>query len=262
MEIPGATTASYSPSLADIGFSIRVWITGTNPAGSDVAITNHTFPIVDKAHFAPQAIQTPAIAGTVGPGRQLTGDIGTFNGDLPISTAFVWQRCDATGSACQTIPGATKVVYVPTAADVGYTLRLTVTATNAYGKLVARSQPTEPVAAGPPHRRGRRIVGTNRGEYLAGGGFDDTIFGLGGNDTLLGGAGSDRIFGGAGNDVVTGGAGADRLWGGRGSDTINAVDGERDYIDCGPGPDRAVVDKFDKVMNCEVIDTRPSPSEG
>jgi hypothetical protein len=258
-EIPGATTAAYSPSLADIGFSIRVWITGTNPAGSDVAITNHTLPIVDKAHFAPQAVQPPAIAGTVGPGRQLTGDVGTFGGDLPISTTFVWQRCDATGSACRTIPGATKVVYMPTAADVGYTLRISVTATNAYGKLVARSQPTEPVAAGPPHRRGRRIVGTNHGEYLAGGGFDDTIFGLGGNDTLLGGAGSDRIFGGAGNDVITGGGGADRLWGGRGSDTINAVDGERDYIDCGPGADRAVVDKFDKVINCEVIDTRPSP---
>jgi hypothetical protein len=258
-EIPGATTASYSPSLADIGFSIRVWITGTNPAGSDVAITNHSFPIVDKAHFAPQAVLKPSIAGTVGPGRQLTGDIGTFNGDLPISTAFVWQRCDATGSACHTIPGATKVVYLPTPADVGYTLRLSVTATNAYGKLVALSQPTEPVAAGPPHRSGRHIVGTKRGEYLAGGGFDDTIFGLGGNDTLLGGAGSDRIFGGAGNDVITGGGGADRLWGGRGSDTINAVDGERDYIDCGPGPDRAVVDKFDKVANCEVIDTRTSP---
>jgi Ca2+-binding RTX toxin-like protein len=150
-------------------------------------------------------------------------------------------------------------VYLPTPADVGYTLRLSVTATNAYGKLVALSQPTEPVVAGPPHRRGRHIVGTNRGEYLAGSGFDDTVFGLGGNDTLLGGAGYDRIFGGAGNDVITGGGGADRLWGGRGSDTINAVDGERDYIDCGPGPDRAVVDKFDKVVNCEVIDTRPSP---
>jgi hypothetical protein len=258
--IPGASTPTYSPSAADIGFSIRVWITGTNPAGSDVAITNHTFPIVDRAHFAPQALQQPTIAGTVGQGRQLTGDIGTFNGDLPISTAFIWQRCDATGSACRTIPRATKVVYLPTPSDVGYTLRLSVTATNTYGKLVARSQPTEPVAASPPHRRGRRIVGTNRGEYLAGGGFDDVIFGLGGNDTLLGGAGSDRIFGGAGNDVITGGGGADRLWGGRGSDTINAVDGERDYIDCGPGADRAVVDKFDKVVNCEVIDTRTAPS--
>jgi len=37
------------------------------------------------------------------------------------------------------------------------------------------------------------------------------------------------------------------------------VDGERDYIDCGPGPDRAVVDRFDSVSHCEVVDTRPSP---
>jgi RTX calcium-binding nonapeptide repeat (4 copies)/WD40-like Beta Propeller Repeat len=258
-EIPGAATASYSPSLADIGFSIRVWVTGTNPAGSDIAITNHTFPIVDKAHFAPSASRAPAIAGTVEPGHQLTADIGAFDGDLPIGTTFVWQRCDATGASCNSIKGATKVVYWPTTADVGYTLRLSVAATNAYGKVVARSQPTEPVAATPPHRRGRRIVGTSRGEYLAGGGYDDTIFGLAGNDTLRGGTGADRIFGGAGNDVITGGAGADRLWGGQGSDTINAVDGERDYIDCGPGPDRAVVDKFDKVINCEVIDTRTSP---
>jgi hypothetical protein len=255
-EIPGATTTSYSPSTADIGFSIRVWITGTNPAGSDVVTTNHTFPIVDKAHFAPDAIRQPAIAGTVEPGHQLTGDIGSFNGDPPISTSFVWQRCDATGKSCHPAPGANKVVYWPTPADIGYTLRLSVTATNAYGKLVAQSQPTEPVAATPPHRRGRHIVGTKRGEYLAGSGYDDAIFGLGGNDTLRGGQGADRIFGGPGNDVITGGAGADRLWGGPGSDTIDALDGERDYIDCGPGQDRAIVDTFDKVIHCEVVDTR------
>jgi hemolysin type calcium-binding protein/WD40 repeat protein len=258
-EIPGATTATYAPSTADIGFSIRAWITGTNPAGSDVAITNHTLPIVDKAHFAPHAARVPAIAGTVEPGRQLTADTGAFDGDLPISTTFSWLRCNATGAACRPIRAATKVVYYPKQADVGYTIRLSVTASNAYGKLVALSPPTEPVAATPPHRRGRRIVGTARGEYLAGGGFDDVVFGLGGNDTLLGGAGADRIFGGPGNDVVTGGGGADHLWGGRGSDTINAVDGERDYIDCGPGPDRAVVDRFDSVIHCEVVDTRPSP---
>jgi hypothetical protein len=257
--IPGATTATYSPSTADIGSSLRAWITGTNPAGSDVAITNHTFPIVDKAHFAPRASRQPAIVGTVEPGRQLTADTGAFDGDLPIGTTFVWLRCNATGASCRTIQGAKKVVYYPRQADVGYTLRLSVTASNAYGDLVALSRPTEPVAATPPHRRGRRIVGTARGEYLAGGGFDDVIFGLGGNDTLLGGAGADRIFGGPGNDVITGGSGADHLWGGGGSDTITAVDGERDYIDCGPGPDRAVVDRFDSVIHCEVIETRALP---
>jgi len=260
VEIPGATTSSYAPSTDDIGFAIRAWITGSNPAGSDVAITNHTLPIVDKAHFAPAATRQPAIAGTTEPGHQLTADVGAFDGDLPLTTAFVWLRCDATGGSCDAVSDAKKIVYWPTRADVGYTLRLSVTATNAYGKLVVRSQPTEAVAATPPHRRGRRIVGTTRGEYLAGGGFDDVIFGLGGNDTLRGGAGADRIFGGRGNDVITGGGGADRLWGGPGSDTIDAVDGERDYIDCGPGPDRAIVDKFDKVIHCEVVDTRVAPS--
>lgn len=255
VQIPGATSSTYTPTTQDIGFSIRVWITGTNVAGSDVAITNHTFPVVDKQHFSPSVATAPTIAGTLTVGRQLTADIGTYQGDLPIKTSFVWERCDATGADCHVIPNAKKVVYFATDADVGYTLLVSVTATNAYGKSVVTSAPTEPVALGPPHVRGRRIVGTAKGEYLAGGGHDDTIFGLGGNDTLLGGAGDDRIYGGAGNDIITGGSGADHLYGGAGSDTIYAVDGERDFVDCGAGNDRAVVDAVDKVVNCEVVVT-------
>ena len=253
--IPGATDDNYTPTVADIGFSIRVWITGTNVAGSDLAITNHTFPIVDKQHFSPSADTPPTVGGTVALGRQLTANVGSYDGDLPIKTTFVWQRCDATGSHCHTIPNVKRVVYTPTAVDIGYTLLISVTATNAYGNMVVQSDPTEAVSAAPPHVRGRRIIGTSKGEYLAGGGHDDVIFGLGGNDTLLGGAGDDRIYGGPGNDVITGGSGADHLYGGPGSDTIYAADGERDIIDCGPGNDRAVVDAVDKVVNCEVVVT-------
>jgi len=265
--ITDATASTYTPAVADIGFAIRVWITGTNIAGADVAVTNHTFPIVDKQHFAPSAVTVPAIAGTMRIGRQLTASIGSFDGDSPIATAFVWQRCDATGAACRTIPGATKVVYHPTVNDLGATLRLAVTAKNAYGTFTSMSDPSEPVQASPPHRRGRHIVGTRRGEYLAGGGFDDVILGMDGNDTLLGGAGDDRLDGGLGNDVLVGGSGADRLFGGPGSDTIYAADGERDVIDCGAGRDRAIVDSFDIVKSCEVVQAAPSsgsnpPSSG
>jgi hypothetical protein len=258
VQIPGATTTTYTPTVQDIGFSIRVWITGTNLAGSDLAITNHTFPIVDKQHFSPSVVNAPSVAGTLTTGRQLTADVGTYSGDLPINTTFVWQRCDATGAGCRVIPNAKKVVYFPTVADVGYTLRVAVTVTNAYGKAVVLSAPTEPVSASPPHVRGRRIVGTSKGEYLAGGGHDDVIFGMGGNDTLLGGAGDDRIYGGPGNDIITGGSGADHLYGGPGSDTIYAADGERDVVDCGPGKDRAVVDAVDATVNCEVVVRAPS----
>jgi hypothetical protein len=258
VEIPGATKSTYTATVADIGFTIRVWITGTNVAGTDSGITNHTYPIVDKKHFAPSASTTPSIAGTMGVGRQLTASIGSFSGDSPIKTSFAWQRCDATGAACRTIEGATKVTYNPSAKDLGATFRLTVTAKNAYGTTVAMSDATEPVMASQPHRRGRRIVGTSHGEYLAGGGFDDVILGMSGNDTLLGGAGDDRLDGGAGNDVIIGGTGADTIFGGAGSDTIYAADGERDVIDCGDGADRAVVDSVDIVKNCEVVQVTSS----
>ncbi len=257
--ITGATAATYVPVVADIGTTIRLWITGTNVAGSDFGITNHTFPIVDKQHFKPSVVTQPTITGTVAAGRQLTGSIGTFAGDDPITTSFVWQRCDATGVACHSIPGATKVVYHPTESDLGSTLRLTVTAKNAYGSLISMSDASEPVLASPPHRKGRRIIGTSRGDYLAGGGFDDVILGEKGNDTLLGGMGDDRLGGGPGNDVLIGGAGADVLVGGPGSDTIYAADGERDIIDCGTGNDRAVVDAVDVVKNCEVVQTVSAP---
>jgi Ca2+-binding RTX toxin-like protein len=259
VEIPGATTTTYTPTAQDIGFSIRVWIVGTNLTGSDTAITNHTFPIVDRQHFKPSVLKAPSVAGTLTTGRQLTADVGTYSGDLPIKTTFVWQRCDATGARCHVIANARKVVYFPIVADVGYTLRVAVTATNAYGNSVVLSAPSDAVSAAPPHIPGRRIVGTNKGEYLAGGGHDDVIFGLGGNDTLLGGAGDDRIYGGPGGDVITGGSGADHLYGRGGSDTIFAADGERDIVDCGPGNDRAVVDSVDKTVNCEVVVTPKSP---
>ena len=257
--VANATTTSYTPTTQDIGFSLRVWITGANPAGSDTAITNHTFPVVDKQHFSPSVASSPTVGGTAILGRQLTANVGTFLGDSPITKSFVWQRCDATGAACRTIPGAKSIVYLPTAADVGYTLRVSVTAKNAFGSMVVQSSATEAVAGNPPHIRGRRIVGTATGEYLAGGGHDDIVYGLGGNDTLLGGAGDDRIFGGSGNDVITGGSGADHLYGGPGSDTIYSADGERDIVDCGPGRDRAVVDLgIDTTINCEVVVAAPS----
>jgi hypothetical protein len=246
--------------VQDIGFSIRVWLTATNAQGTDSGITNHTFPVVDKQHFAPSATTSPTVAGTAGIGRQLTANIGVYGGDAPVKTAFAWQRCDATGGACRTIAGATAITYFPKSADVGYTLRITVTATNGYGNLVVQSDPTEAIAGVPPHRRGRHLVGTSRGDYLAGGGFDDVILGMGGNDTIPGGGGDDRLEGGTGNDVITGGAGADRLFGGPGSDTIYAADGERDTVDCGAGRDRVVADSFDKVVNCEVVASRPAAS--
>ena len=58
------------------------------------------------------------------------------------------------------------------------------------------------------------------------------------------------------------GPGTSHVYGGPGSDTIYAANGEKDYIDCGPGQDRAVIDPFDVVHNCEVVQVGSSSSGG
>ncbi|HEY5059705.1 MAG TPA: DPP IV N-terminal domain-containing protein [Gaiellaceae bacterium] len=252
--ITGATASSYVAATTDIGFSLRVYITATNVVGSASGITNHTFPIVDRQHFAPTASSGPSISGAAALGQPLLSSVGSFSGDTPISTKFVWQRCDATGGACRRIVKATKARYTPTQIDLGSTLRILVTAKNAYGTVVTPSDVTAPVTPPWPHRRGRRIIGTATSDNIVGTDQDDVIYGLGGNDAIQGGGGYDVLYGGSGNDVITvTGPGGSNIYGGPGSDTIYAADGFRDFIDCGPGRDRAYVDAVDTVKNCEVV---------
>lgn len=115
------------------------------------------------------------------------------------------------------------------------------------------------------------IRGTNGRDTLRGTGGGDLIFGLGGadvirarqgHDCLIGGRGADRLYGGPGADRLTGGAGDDVLVGGAdansydagpGDDFVNAVNARRELVRCGPGRDRARVDRFDRVRGCETV---------
>ena len=107
------------------------------------------------------------------------------------------------------------------------------------------------------------IEGEDGNDALRGAAGDDRLFGrtgadilLGddGDDTLEGGRGRDRIDGGAGGDRLTGGFDADTLRGGGGRDRIVSVDGAADRVDCGAGRDSAIVDRRDRVRNCERVD--------
>ncbi len=106
---------------------------------------------------------------------------------------------------------------------------------------------------------------------LSGLGGNDVLKGADSPDAIDGGAGDDDLNGGNGNDTITGGAGKDTIVGDAtaggcyvigylgtckapwGNDTINAVDGEVDSVDCGPGQDTANVDANDVVTNCETV---------
>jgi hypothetical protein len=89
---------------------------------------------------------------------------------------------------------------------------------------------------------------------VSGGDGRDRFFGGQENDSLHGGAGDDRIDGWEGADELVGGPGLDLLIGGAGGDVIDARDGGRDEVDCGPGPDRVRADAVDALdATCEEI---------
>jgi hypothetical protein len=81
---------------------------------------------------APSSSAPPKITGTLVQGQKLTEAHGTWaNG--PTSYAYRWEDCDASGGSCSAIAGATAQTHVLTAADVGHTIRVQESATNAGG---------------------------------------------------------------------------------------------------------------------------------
>jgi Ca2+-binding RTX toxin-like protein len=104
------------------------------------------------------------------------------------------------------------------------------------------------------------VTGTSKSETLRGTQRADELRGYGGADRLLGYRGNDLLVGGVGNDVIVGGLGNDRLWGGPGNDRVNARDGMRDSVTCGPGRDTVIKDARDTVArDCESGTAPPAP---
>ena len=94
----------------------------------------------------PSNTTLPDISGTAREGQTLTSTDGAWSGTTPMTYARQWRRCDAAGGACTNISGATATTYVLAAADVGFTIRSSVTATNSGGNATAQSAQTAVVA--------------------------------------------------------------------------------------------------------------------
>ena len=116
---------------------------------------------------APANTAPPTISGTAQQGETLSATTGTWTGD-PTSYAFAWSRCDAAGASCAAISGASASTYNVAAADVGHTIKVTVTAANADGSAQATSGPTAVVSAAaapknttPPTISGSAQVGSS-----------------------------------------------------------------------------------------------------
>jgi Glycosyl hydrolase family 99 len=140
--IPGAASTGYDVVSADVGATIRVRVKATNSAG-----TTYTYSVATSAVRPRPAYNSasPTIAGTAREGQTLTASAGSWGGTPPLSLAYQWRRCAASGSPCGNIVMASSTTYKLTPADDGATIVLRVTASNGGGSVTADSQPTAAV---------------------------------------------------------------------------------------------------------------------
>jgi hypothetical protein len=156
--ISGATAATYKAAKTDVGRTLRVTVTATNPGGSGQATSPPSAVVSSKT--APTATNAPAISGSLTVGSTLTASKGTWSGN-PTGYVLAWSRCDASGNSCATIDGATGDTYTLKQAGAGRTLRVSVVATNKDGSTQFTSAATGavPTSNGCPTGTGAIQVG-------------------------------------------------------------------------------------------------------
>jgi len=114
---------------------------------------------------APQNTAAPTVTGTAKEGSTLTATDGTWSNN-PTSFSYQWQRCASDGTGCGDLAAGTGKTYTLVAGDVGRTVRVVVTASNADGKASATSDASDVIGSknGPansvrPALSGSAVVG-------------------------------------------------------------------------------------------------------
>ncbi len=115
------TAPSSSPTYvlqdADLGHTMSVVVTATNPVGPTVQGS-----FAENAVVTPANTATPTIAGITQQGKTLTESHGSWLPSSPASYSYQWQSCDSSGAGCAPISGATSQSYTLTPSDVGHTI--------------------------------------------------------------------------------------------------------------------------------------------
>jgi len=149
--ISGETAVTYLLITADVNQTLRVLVTATNAAGNAAATSLATALITDLVTpGAPVNTVLPTITGTFTDGELITANPGSWSGTAPITFTYQWQACDAVGSSCANLEGATASTYLLTASTIGITLKVVVTATNGVGSRAVASLATNVIGDTPP----------------------------------------------------------------------------------------------------------------
>lgn len=110
-EVEKSATGAGCPSFTIEAFSDRPWAT-TRPLVLSRGLDATGKPVVTRVALAPKPAEW---------------------GASPVIHAYRWQACDAAGNACADIPGGNTEKFTPTLSQLGHTLRVIDTATDANG---------------------------------------------------------------------------------------------------------------------------------
>jgi hypothetical protein len=107
-------------------------------AGGNQAVI---FDGIVQTHNAPINAGAPTLTGQASVGAQLNAGHGQWDG-APSGFDHRWLRCEADGTDCTPVAGATGTAYMLTAADAYHRMATDVTAENGSGASTARSAPS------------------------------------------------------------------------------------------------------------------------
>jgi hypothetical protein len=144
--ISGATAPVYTLTAGDVGHTIVAEVTASNGTPSAPASSAPTAVVVP---LAPVDSSPPVISGTLVQGQTLSASPGSWS-NSPTAYAYQWEQCDSSGTGCTAIAGATGSTYVLSAGDVGHTIVVQVTASNAGGPGAPASSAASGVISAPP----------------------------------------------------------------------------------------------------------------
>jgi RHS repeat-associated protein len=87
------------------------------------------------------------IFGAAQQAQTLMAATGVWEGAPSLSYSYQWEHCNSSGASCANISGATSATYLLGSGDVGYTVRVVVTASNSSGSATSTSEATAVVVS-------------------------------------------------------------------------------------------------------------------
>jgi hypothetical protein len=141
--IEGATEADYLLGEGDIGSTVRVVVTATNPAGTAHATSPASAVVADEPATE---LEAPSISGTPDEHNVLYAGHGAWSG-TERQFSYQWESCSATGAECAPLEGATEPEYDLGEGDVSTTVRVRIGMSSAAGSLTDVSPVTSVIGS-------------------------------------------------------------------------------------------------------------------